>query len=167
MRPAHPVCSQYAQAGCGLCSAGAIFHCMHKEWSAFLFQRAEGQRHAALVAQGEPGPQPVLRHPCGGLPAETVSRGTVLLPEGGGHSAAQGRPPKVPAPPARPGRTPGAQRPLRGQRKGFFPDGKGCTGRSRCRKAYKGSFRGQNAARTSFILPEHCWKFCAGCANPA
>ena len=29
------------------------------------------------------------------------------------------------------------------------------------------SFFPQNAARTSFILPEHCWKFCTGCANPA
>ena len=27
-------------------------------------------------------PQPVLRHPCGGLPAEAVGRGTVFLPDG-------------------------------------------------------------------------------------
>ena len=41
-----------------------------------------GQRHAAFVAQGEPGAQPVLRHPCGGLPAEAVGRGAVFLPDG-------------------------------------------------------------------------------------
>ena len=31
-------------------AAQGIFHCMHKGRSAFLFQRAEGQRHAALAA---------------------------------------------------------------------------------------------------------------------
>jgi len=55
---------------------------MHKRRSAFLFQRTEGQRHAALVAQGEPGAQPVLRHPCGGLSAEAVGWGTVFQPDG-------------------------------------------------------------------------------------
>ena len=88
--------------------------------------------------------------------------------EGDGRSAAQGRPQKPQrrllgraVHPAYKGR-------CVGRGKAFFQMGKGCTGRSRCRKKHtKGSFRGQNAARTSFILPEHCWKFCTGCANPA
>ena len=58
---------------------GAIFHCMHKERSGF--QYAEGQRHAALVAQREPGGQAMLLHPAGGPAAEAISRRTAFQPD--------------------------------------------------------------------------------------
>ena len=46
------------------------------------FQHAEGQRHAALVAEGEVSAEAVLGHPCGGGAGEPVGRGPAFQPDG-------------------------------------------------------------------------------------
>lgn len=43
----------------------ACSHCMQERKSGFRFQNAEGQRHAAVVAEGKLRPQMVLVHPPG------------------------------------------------------------------------------------------------------
>ena len=45
-------------------------------------QNAEGQRHAAVVAQREVGGQAVVGHPAGRGPGEPVGRGTAFQPHG-------------------------------------------------------------------------------------
>lgn len=43
----------------------ACSHCMQERKSGFRFQNAEGQRHAAVVAEGKLRPQMALVHPLG------------------------------------------------------------------------------------------------------
>ena len=60
-------------------AAQGIFHCMHKGLQSF--QCAEGQRHAALVAQREPGGKAMGLHPFRRLAGKMIGRCTVFQPD--------------------------------------------------------------------------------------
>ena len=63
----------------------ACSHCMQERKSGFRFQNAEGQRHAAVVAEGKLRPQMVLVHPPGAAARKSGSfRARPLFPAGTG-----------------------------------------------------------------------------------
>ena len=60
----------------------ACSHCMQERKSGFRFQNAEGQRHAAVVAEGKLRPQMTLVHPLGAAARKAVFRRAVFQPDG-------------------------------------------------------------------------------------
>lgn len=60
----------------------ACSHCMQERKSGFRFQNAEGQRHAAVVAEGKLRPQMVLVHPPGAAARKAVFRRAAFQPDG-------------------------------------------------------------------------------------
>ena len=60
----------------------ACSHCMREGDSGFRFQNAERQRHAAVVAQGETGPQAVCGHPPCAAARKAVFRSAAFQPDG-------------------------------------------------------------------------------------
>ena len=60
----------------------ACSHCMQERKSGFRFQNAEGQRHAAVVAEGKLRPQMVLVHPLGAAARKAVFRRAAFQPDG-------------------------------------------------------------------------------------
>ena len=60
----------------------ACSHCMQERKSGFRFQNAEGQRHAAVVAEGKLCPQMVLVHPLGAAARKAVFRRAAFQPDG-------------------------------------------------------------------------------------
>ena len=60
----------------------ACSHCMREGDSGFRFQNAERQRHAAVVTQGETGPQAVRGHPPCAAARKAVFRSAAFQPDG-------------------------------------------------------------------------------------
>lgn len=60
----------------------ACSHCMQERKSGFRFQNAEGQRHAAVVAEGKLRPQMALVHPPGAAARKAVFRRAAFQPDG-------------------------------------------------------------------------------------
>ena len=60
----------------------ACSHCMQERKSGFRFQNAEGQRHAAVVAERKLRPQMALVHPPGAAARKAVFRRAAFQPDG-------------------------------------------------------------------------------------
>ena len=60
----------------------ACSHCMQERKSGFRFQNAEGQRHAAVMAEGKLRPQMTLVHPPGAAARKAVFRRAAFQPDG-------------------------------------------------------------------------------------
>ena len=59
----------------------ACSHCMQERKSGFRFQNAEGQRHAAVVAERKLRPQMTLVHPLGAAARKAVFRRAAFQPD--------------------------------------------------------------------------------------
>ena len=59
----------------------ACSHCMQERKSGFRFQNAEGQRHAAVMAEGKLRPQMALVHPLGAAARKAVFRRAAFQPD--------------------------------------------------------------------------------------